>query len=168
MKVATLCFLIKKNKSAISEICLGKKKRGFGVNKWNGTGGKVKDHESIEEAVMREAKEEFSVILNKIYKVAELTFTFPYVTDQENWDQIVHAFFCEDWNGEPSESEEMLPRWFKISDIPYKKMWDDDLIWLPKVIEGKLLKAEFSFKEGEVMNKYKIDYVRSFNLRSNS
>jgi len=29
----------------------------------------------------------------------------------------------------------MLPKWFKINEIPYEKMWEDDKFWLPKVIE---------------------------------
>ncbi|MEK7504190.1 MAG: hypothetical protein AAB550_01680 [Patescibacteria group bacterium] len=38
MKQATLCFLVKDN-----QILLAMKKRGFGVGKWNGVGGKVNE-----------------------------------------------------------------------------------------------------------------------------
>lgn len=34
-------------------ILLGYKKRGFGMNKWNGFGGKVEENESIREAALR-------------------------------------------------------------------------------------------------------------------
>jgi 8-oxo-dGTP pyrophosphatase MutT (NUDIX family) len=34
------------------------KKRGFGEGRWNGVGGKVEPGESIEAALIREAKEE--------------------------------------------------------------------------------------------------------------
>lgn len=47
-KILTL-VLIKK----LNEVLLGYKKRGFGVNKWNGFGGKVNVNESIEEAAIR-------------------------------------------------------------------------------------------------------------------
>jgi hypothetical protein len=35
-------------------------------------------------------------------------------------------------------------------------MWDDDRVWLPHVLEGKKLKADFFFKEGEIVSKYKM------------
>jgi hypothetical protein len=48
MRNATLLFLIKKSGDQISEICLAMKKRGFGVGRWNGAGGKVSQGETIE------------------------------------------------------------------------------------------------------------------------
>ena len=48
----TLCFLINN-----SQVLLAMKKRGFGVGKWNGTGGKVIGDESVEQAAKRETKE---------------------------------------------------------------------------------------------------------------
>lgn len=47
-KQLTLVFVIEK-----SRILLGFKKRGFGVGRWNGFGGKVEKQESIEEAAKR-------------------------------------------------------------------------------------------------------------------
>jgi 8-oxo-dGTP pyrophosphatase MutT (NUDIX family) len=41
-----------------SEILLGMKKRGFGMNKWNGFGGKVEVNETIPQAAARELQEE--------------------------------------------------------------------------------------------------------------
>jgi 8-oxo-dGTP diphosphatase/2-hydroxy-dATP diphosphatase len=56
----TLALLEKGNK-----ILLGMKKRGFGVGRWNGFGGKVKEGEKIEEAVKRELKEEIGILAKK-------------------------------------------------------------------------------------------------------
>ena len=67
MKQATLCFLVRENKGKIYEVCLAMKKRGFGMGRWNGVGGKV-ENESIEEAAAREAKEEINVEVKDIYK----------------------------------------------------------------------------------------------------
>lgn len=47
-KVLTLVLIRK-----LDEVLLGLKKRGFGVNKWNGFGGKVEEKESICEAAAR-------------------------------------------------------------------------------------------------------------------
>lgn len=38
---------------ANKKILLGYKKRGFGMNKWNGLGGKVESNETIEEGAIR-------------------------------------------------------------------------------------------------------------------
>jgi len=47
-KVLTLAFVRRHG-----EILLGYKKRGFGVGKWNGFGGKVETGETIEDAAKR-------------------------------------------------------------------------------------------------------------------
>ena len=39
-------------------VLLGMKKRGFGVGRWNGFGGKVQREETIEDAAKRELREE--------------------------------------------------------------------------------------------------------------
>ena len=50
---------------------------------------------------------------------------------------MVHIYTTEVWNGEPVESEEMKPYWYKVEDIPYDRMWEDDKYWLPKVLNGE-------------------------------
>ncbi len=58
-KVLTLVLIRKLN-----EVLLGYKKRGFGVNKWNGFGGKVEAKEGIYEAAARwEMKNIWKLIL---------------------------------------------------------------------------------------------------------
>ena len=47
-KLLTLAFLLDGNR-----ILLGFKKRGFGMGKWNGFGGKVENGETIEQAAKR-------------------------------------------------------------------------------------------------------------------
>lgn len=134
------------------------KKRGFGVNRWNGVGGKVKDlTETVEMAAKRETKEEIGVFVKEMSKVAELSFLFSHNSD---WDQMVHVYFSDNWQGEPKESEEMRPKWFPIKEIPFQDMWPDDIFWLPEVIKGKLLKAMFRFKENDIIQGKEIKVVR--------
>jgi mutator protein MutT len=148
MRDSTLVFLVKKQDNKVEEICLAMKKRGFGAGRWNGVGGKVHEGESIEEAAIREAKEEISVEVKDLKKVALISFIFPH---NLLWDQLVHVYLTESWEGEPKESEEMNPEWFNVSQIPYKDMWPDDIFWLPKVLEGELIKARFVFGEGDTI-----------------
>merc|ERR1711991_809011 len=44
------------------------------------------------------------------------------------------AKYEKEW-GEIQESEEMDPKWIDLKDIPYKSMWSDDEIWLPKMLK---------------------------------
>lgn len=158
MKNTTLLFLIKKNESNISEILLAMKKRGFGAGRWNGVGGKLGDGETIEQAVIREAHEEISVIVQEsnLQKVAELTFQFPRRPD---FDQIVHTYVTETWSGEPVESEEMKPEWYISNNLPFDTMWPDDQFWVPHMIDGKLIKGSFVFGENDVILEQEITIV---------
>jgi len=157
LRNATLVFLIKKSQGEIKDICLAMKKRGFGMNRWNGIGGKVDDqNETIEDAAKRETKEEVGVIVKELNKVAELSFYFPH---NPVWDQIVHVYFSENWDGEPRESEEMNPKWFSKDELPFQDMWPDDIFWFPEVVKGNLLKAMFKFGEKDVVLDKKVNIV---------
>ncbi|TSC94167.1 MAG: putative NUDIX hydrolase [Parcubacteria group bacterium Licking1014_1] len=154
MKQATLCLLIKGN-----EILLAMKKRGFGVGRWNGTGGKLdfeKGDKNVIDSVIRETKEEIGVLIKDPEKVGVLHFYFPH---KKEWNQDVYLFLAKNWEGEPTESEEMAPKWFEVSEIPYDKMWDDDKYWLPHILSGKKLEADFIFKEGDIIDKHDIKIV---------
>jgi 8-oxo-dGTP pyrophosphatase MutT (NUDIX family) len=149
LRNATLVFLIRKSQGEISAVCLAMKKRGFGMGRWNGVGGKVEEREeSIEDAARREAKEEIFVTVDALDKVAELSFRFPH---NPAWDQLVHVYFAHQWVGEPKESEEMKPQWFPINEIPFEHMWPDDIFWLPNVLQGSRVRATFEFGEKDVV-----------------
>lgn len=148
MRQATLLFLLKRSEGDVTSILLAMKKRGFGVGRWNGVGGKVAADESVEEAALRETHEEISVVAKDIMKVAELTFIFPH---KPEWDQVVHTYVTDEWVGEPTESEEMAPKWFSVKDIPYKEMWPDDPLWIPQVLKGELVRATFTLSEKDVL-----------------
>jgi mutator protein MutT len=156
LKQATLVFLIQKFDNNIQNIVLAMKKRGFGMNKWNGVGGKVESGETIEQAAIRETEEEISVVIKDIVKVAELTF---YFSENPDWNQVVHVYFAENWEGEPIESEEMKPQWYTVDSIPYENMWPDDIFWLPEVIKGQKLKASFTLDSHDTILEQHIDIV---------
>lgn len=160
LRNSTIIFLVKKSHEKITDICLAMKKRGFGMNRWNGVGGKVNaNEETIEEGALRETKEEINVIAKDLTKVAELSFTFPH---NPAWSQKVHVYTSESWIGEPEESEEMRPKWFKSSEFPFKDMWPDDPFWIPFVLDGKLVKGFFSFGEADKILKKNVKTVNKF------
>ena len=118
------------------------KKRGFGVGKWNGFGGKLHDGENVIQAALREITEEAGITPAFLTSVAVIDFSF---ADKPEWDQQVHVFTAKKWAGDPTETEEMAPQWFSYTNIPYTSMWPDDIFWLPQVLSGKTLTAQFAF-----------------------
>ena len=161
LRNSTLVFLVRRDGGTgdISDVCLAMKKRGFGAGRWNGAGGKCELDESVEDAARRETEEEILVTPGELMKSAELEFRFPH---QPEWDQLVHVFLTEEWEGEPGESEEMSPKWFDVSDIPFDDMWPDDPYWLPRVLAGETLRARFVFAEGDEVAEQDVRPVSGF------
>ncbi len=142
MKHATLCFLFRSG--AQRQVLLGLKKRGFGVGKFNGFGGKIMHGESPCAAAVREIEEESGLIVTPedLRPVGNLTFVFPRHSD---FDHFAHIFIADTWEGNPRESEEMRPAWFSVDRIPYDRMWQDDPHWLPLILGGRTVRGEFTF-----------------------
>ncbi len=142
VKTLTLAYLVKEN-----TVCLAMKKRGFGEGNWNGYGGKVGEDEAIEQAAVREIKEESGVIVNvdDLDEVARVEFFF-----KDGKHLLVHTYFIRTWVGEPVETEEMRPRWFRFDEIPYDLMWADDIHWFPRVLKGEKLRGKVWFADDAV------------------
>jgi len=149
LRQATLCLLINDK-----QILLAMKKRGFAAGKWNGVGGKPEPKDkNIKATAKRETFEEITVTPRKLKKVAVLNFYFEIRTD---WNQQVIVFLTHDWSGNPTETEEMAPAWFNLNEIPYDKMWNDDILWLPKVLNGKIVEGNFLFDEDQKILEHEV------------
>ncbi|HSW99698.1 MAG TPA: 8-oxo-dGTP diphosphatase [Patescibacteria group bacterium] len=123
------------------ELLLAMKKRGFGMGKWNGVGGKLESGESPMQAAIRECEEEIGVTPHNLQKTCELDFYLDYDAD---FNHFAHVYITEDWDGEPHETEEMRPKWFKRNALPYDAMWGDDKVWLPEMLAGKRFRGTFT------------------------
>jgi len=152
LRQASLCLLLREG-----EILLARKKRGFGVGKWNGAGGKPEPGEPIERTAIRETQEELGVVPRDLRRVATLDFFFPQTPEYDGWDQQVCVFLGEARDGEPTESEEMAPRWFPLDALPLAAMWPDDIHWLPLVLAGKQLHAYFLYESADTISEWAID-----------
>ena len=153
MLETTLCLLKKDNR-----ILLAMKKRGFGEGKYNGVGGKIEGGETPDDAMIRETKEEILVTPTKYEKVGIIEFDEFYKGQKEK--VMFHLYVASEWQGEPTESDEMKPEWFDIQSIPYDKMFPDDKYWLPLILEGRKIKAYFDFDEEWNLLGKKIDDMR--------
>ncbi len=148
----TLCFIINENK-----ILLGKKIKGFGMGKYLGIGGKIERDEGVLSAVVREMQEEVGITPIDPQKMAQLEFYFPEQANREKWEQCVHVYLSSAWNGKIVASEEMVPKWFELQEIPYSKMWADAKYWLPRVLQGERLHGQFVFDSQLSVKRYQME-----------
>jgi 8-oxo-dGTP diphosphatase len=140
LRQASLCFLTRGG-----EVLLARKKRGFGLGKWNGVGGKSEPGETIEETAVRETREEIGVTPLGLRRIATLDFFFPPDPAFAGWEQQVCVFLADRWEGEPVETDEVAPRWFPADALPLTEMWADDAHWLPLALRGIPLRGHFLY-----------------------
>ena len=128
-------------------ILLGRKRRGMGVGKWNGVGGKIEDGETMAECAVRELFEECGLVAlpSALEFVADIYFDLP---SDPVWSHGGAVYFVRAWTGEPRASDEMEPRWFLPKDLPFDEMWEADRIWLPRLLSGERLRGTVRFAEG--------------------
>jgi len=62
----------------------------------------------------------------------------------------VHVFSATDFEGTPTETPEAIPIWVDDDRVPYEEMWEDDRIWLPRLIAGEPFAGRFIF-DADVM-----------------
>lgn len=155
MKQLTLVFL--RNEQLV---LLAMKKRGFGIGKWNGVGGKVEPGETVQAAMVRECQEEIGVRVTDYEQVATILFNEYESTLLKQMQ--VHVFISTKWVSEPVESDEMRPEWFAMDELPFENMWADDSYWLPLVLKGDKLKAEFTLDEDNNVVDYSIKMVEKY------
>ncbi len=132
---ATLLFVIRDG-----QILLIEKKRGLGAGKVNGPGGRLEPGESPEACAVREVEEELLVTPFGLRKAGELFFQF---ADGHRIHGYVYT--AEGCRGTPTETDEAVPLWTPLDAIPYERMWADDRIWLPLMLEQRTFTGRFLF-----------------------
>jgi len=129
--LSVVTFLVKESPKKELEVCLGLKKKGYySEGKYNGLGGKIEPGEKPEEAAIREVLEESSLKIETPF--LNKKGLLKYFEPDRNW--IVHVFTCNQWQGKIKESNEMKPFWFKLSQLPFSKMWENDALWIEEVL----------------------------------
>lgn len=143
---ATLLFVIRDGR-----ILLIHKKLGLGAGKINGPGGRIEPGESAREAAIREVEEELLVTPLSVEEAGELHFQF---TDGLSLHGTV--FTALDCEGEPRETEEAIPLWVGVDEIPYGEMWADDIMWIPLMLARQPFKGYFIF-DGDTMLDHRVE-----------
>jgi 8-oxo-dGTP diphosphatase len=128
------------------QVLLIRKKRGHGAGKFNGPGGKLEKHETPLEGVIRETLEEVRVrVLDPL-----LLGRFKFV-DLSAPQWYGYVFLAREFEGLIEETEEAEPHWFSVNELPFAEMWEDDRLWLPRLLEGESLQGEFLFDDGRLL-----------------
>ena len=86
-------------------------------------------------------------LLEEKVKILEKRGEINFTLRQEGKNVLMHTYLVTDWEGEPIETEEMKPQWFNVNQIPYEKMWPDDIFWLPMFLENKKFNGKFVFDD---------------------
>ena len=107
--VSTIALIDDENKILIGKIPVGKTFE----NLWEFPGGKVKKNETVEQALIRETKEEINIDLSKNC-IAPLVFS---TYENENVNFIIFLFISRKWNLEPICKFHTELRWVKANNL---------------------------------------------------
>ncbi len=143
---ATLVFVVKDER-----ILLIRKKRGLGAGKINGPGGRLEPGESPLEGAVREVQEELRITPLGLRFAGEHSFQFV-----DGYSIHVHVFIASDYEGTPVETDEAVPLWFPLDEIPYDEMWVDDRLWIPHLLKGVGFSGRYIF-DGDEMLDYELE-----------
>lgn len=146
-EVATLMFVVRDE-----SVLLIRKKRGLGAGKINGPGGRIEDGETPLQCAIRETNEELLINPVNVRAAGELFF---HAKDMPRIHGYV--FVATDFEGTPTETDEAIPLWFRFDEIPFNEMWDDDVIWLLRVLKGERVRGYFTFV-GESMIDHQVEF----------
>ena len=137
---ATLCAIIRDGRILLQRKAAGR----FGEGKWNGAGGKLEPGEDPVDGVIREVLEETGLRIRepRLHGVLD-----HYFGDRVTPAWSVHIFSATEFEGDPVGGDEGELRWFPVDEIPYGEMWEDDLHWLPLLLEGRDFDGAFYFNE---------------------
>jgi len=148
---ATLCYAFRGGR-----VLLLLKARGlFGEGRWNAPGGKLLIGETPEAGAAREMYEEAGLRVRDLRFHGVLNF---YLGRSKKLDQTVFVYSSRLVKGRLKRSVEGQLKWFAKDRIPYDRMWDDDRVWLPPMLEGKGFVGDFYFGKGyQKLESYRLE-----------
>jgi len=89
-------------------------------------------------------------------RVGTINFYFPEVPKNDNWNQKAFVYIATTWKNQPIKTDEMDPKLFKKDEIPYEQMWKTDSFWLPHILNGQKVKADFLFMKNPVTQDFEV------------
>lgn len=123
MKTTTLCYIEKDNKYLMLHRI--KKEKDDNYDKWIGIGGKIEEGENPTQCILREAKEETGLILNKVTFRGIVYFRNDFYPDED-----MYLFTSRDFSGTIKECDEGVLEWIDKEDLYNLSLWEGDKIFL--------------------------------------
>lgn len=126
----TLCYVENTEKDSWLMLHRTKKAGDMNHDKWIGIGGHMKERESPEDCMLREAKEETGYTLTGLSFRGIITFVYKDVTE------YMDLFTASGYEGNPVECDEGDLQWVKKADVAGLNLWEGDRIFLRLLEEG--------------------------------
>ena len=110
-------------------------------------GGGIEFGEKAVDAAVREVEEELCITPHAPEEMGILRFAFV-----DGLHLHCTVFRSEDFDGDPTETREAKPEWFDLEAIPYERMWEDDIHWLPRMLGGEKFAGRFAFDDDKMLS----------------
>lgn len=152
MKITTLCYI--KNDDKVLFLLRNKKENDLNANKYIGVGGKLEEHESPKEGIIREIKEETGLITNDVSLKGIITFILP------KWeDELCFVYICDNYQGNIHKCDEGDLIWIKKEEISKLDLWEGDRIFLPYLLKDdeKIFILKLEYDENDKLKAYKLE-----------
>ena len=137
------------------QVLLGYKNRGFAAGTYNGFGGKVEPNETILSALIRECKEEGGFAPVDPKPVG--TINYDEVMKGKRQNIQMHIYTCTKIDGIITPSTEMTPQFSNIDNLPISKLLPDTAIWLPLILKGFSVNADFILNDDLTIKSYTLN-----------
>ena len=128
MEETVLCYI--KSDNSYLMLFRNKKKNDMNEGKWMGVGGHIEKGETPKDAAIREIKEETGLTVKELNYVGVVKFI------NDDYDELMHLFTVDSFEGELIECNEGELKWIPIKEIYDYPMWEGDKAFLPLLVNN--------------------------------
>ena len=122
--IEVVCAVIKDEKGRTFSCKRGPGRANEGM--WEFPGGKIEPHETREQSLVREIKEELKTDINVVKYITTIEHTYPDMPPYKGFHIIMHAFECELINGSLELTEHTEKGWFTRDEMSQMTFADAD------------------------------------------